>query len=168
MNCLWIYILEAIIYISSSKSSFSPKFSCFFLSFFFFNTFLSSFFSSYFFPIWAYFFRFFFYIRCFKFRFCKKETKLRLSETQTALSYLSLRKMSNIMKLVIIIARTGNMTIAGDEYVCQSFADIVIKRLRCLNAAFRNELFCSVLWSVPNIMLCFRKHLEVTAESHRR
>lgn len=52
------------------------------------------------------------------------------------------------MKLVIIIARTGNMTIAGDEYVCQSFADVVIKRLRCLNAAckeFRNEGNSSVL-----------------------
>lgn len=46
------------------------------------------------------------------------------------------------MKLVIKIARAGSMTIAGDEYVCQGFPDIVINRLMCLNAAcnkFRNE-----------------------------
>lgn len=46
------------------------------------------------------------------------------------------------MKLVIKIAKAGSTTIAGDEYVCQDFPDIVINRLRCLNAAcnqFRNE-----------------------------
>lgn len=57
------------------------------------------------------------------------------------------------MKLVIKIARAGSMTIAGDEYVCQGFPDIVINRLRCLNAAynkFRNEgnflALCFVLY----------------------
>lgn len=43
--------------------------------------------------------------------------------------------MANIMQLVIVIARAGNITIAGDEYVFLGFADIIINRLRCLNAA---------------------------------
>jgi len=61
--------------------------------------------------------------------------------------------MPNIMKMVIKIARAGSMTIAGDEYVCQGFPDIVINRLMCLNAAcnnFRNEgnssALCFVLY----------------------
>lgn len=83
----------------------------------------------------------------------KKEAKPRLSENQTTLRDLTSRKMPNIMKLVIKIARAGSMTIAGDEYVCQGFPDIVINRLRCLNAAynkFRNEgnflALCFVLY----------------------